>query len=114
LTAADTEIQGHHPDTGRALRWEEAKPDVLRLSRDPEELRDAWPGDVGVQDAYAVARPGQGGSEEGGHGRLSHAALAAHHRDHVADGAVLRLGKLLDSGGMAAGPVPAVGFDRGS
>jgi len=73
----EQEIQGHHPDTGRALRWEEAKPDVLRLPPDPEELRDARPGDVGVQDAHAVARPGQGRS-------------------------------------MAAGPFPAVRFDRGS
>ena len=79
------DVHGHDRDpTFRARRC------VLaclghRAGRQSEHARDAWTGDVAVQNADGEALAVQGHSQQGGDQRLAHAALPAHHSKEVLD-----------------------------
>ena len=79
------QVQAHDGNAGAGQRGQNALIAAHGPLVDAEGLGDGGAGDVGVQDADAVAHPGHGDRQLAGDHALAHAALAADHADDVAD-----------------------------
>ena len=79
------EVHAHELDAGSALDRFDAIFAHRWLFVDTEELRDAWAGDVGIEQADFKAAFSERHGEHGGEAGFTNAAFAAHDHDDVLD-----------------------------
>ena len=100
----EQKVDGHDLDAGRADAGQEGVFRADGLLVHPERLRDGGAGDVGVQNADAIALAAQADGELARDHRLADAALAGHDAEHLAD---VRIGVGLFQKGLGTGALTA-------
>ena len=100
----EQKVDGHDLDAGRADAGQEGIFRADGLLVHPKRLRDGGAGDVGVQNADAIALAAQADGELARDHRLADAALAGHDAEHLAD---VRIGVGLFQKGLGTGALTA-------